>query len=150
MKKTFAAIAATAALTLSVAVPAIAGAQAPNPATPCASGGAQPVTTQFVDSAQIIGHRPFFHNGFGFINNGFVSNGFVNPFFNTAFVVSDVVTQTENAAGVQGLTQTTISNGFSTPVTNIGVPDYLMQAYGGNIEAIKRDLAAGYLKCRTR
>jgi hypothetical protein len=63
--------------------------------------------------------------------------------------VGDQVTVTQNVAGVQGLTQTVIDNGFSAPAVSLGVPDYLLQAYGGNIEAIKRDLAAGLLKCRT-
>src|SRR6266545_3772761 len=132
MKKTIAAIAVTAAFALSVAVPTIAAAQAPTAASACPSGGAQPITTQFVDNAQFINQTRFFGNQFGFANNGFFGNGFVNPFVNSGFVVADVITQTENAAGVQGLTQTTISNGFSTPVTSLGVPDYLLQAYGGN------------------
>ena len=148
MKKTIAAIAATAAFALSVAVPTIAGAQAPTAASPCPGGGAQPSTTQFVDSVRIFNQTPFFNNGFG--NSGFFGNGVINPFFNTGYAVSDVVTQTENVAGVQGLTQTVASNGFSTPTVSLGVPDYLLQAYGGNIEAVRRDLAAGYLKCRTR
>jgi hypothetical protein len=150
MKKTIAAIAATAAFALSAAIPTIAGAQAPTAASPCPSGGAQPVTTQFVDSVRLFNTTPFVQSGFGFVNGGFLNNGFINPFFNASFAVSDVVTQTENVAGVQGLTQTVASNGFGAASVSLGVPDYLFQAYGGNITAIQRDLAAGYLKCRTR
>jgi hypothetical protein len=71
------------------------------------------------------------------------------PFYSSALYVPNVVTQTYNVAGVQGLVQTVDSNGYNTPTVSLGVPDYLLQAYGGNITAIQRDLQAGFLKCRS-
>lgn len=145
MKMTrFTPVLAIAALALSHVASALPLAQpvgAQPAANPC-PGGPQPITTSYVNDLTLIGVSP-------------LVSPFVSPFLSplaqigTTVAVGDQVTVTQNAAGVQGLIQTVITNGFGTPTVSLGVPDYLLQAYGGNIEAIKRDLAAGLLKCRT-
>jgi hypothetical protein len=131
MIRTVAAIATGVVLTGAALLPSLAGAQ-PAPGAPCA-GGAVPFTTSFVDNVQLIGvnqpHVAFVHGG-------------------AVIGIAETVTQTENVAGVQGLTQTVIANGFGQPAVSLGVPDYLLEAYGGNITAIERDLKAGLLKNR--
>jgi hypothetical protein len=135
---------AAAALALSLAAPARTLAQpaVTQPADNPCPGGPQPITTSYVNDLTLFGTSPFV-------------SPFVSPFIaplaqiGTTIAVGDQVTVTQNVAGVQGLTQTVITNGFGSPTVSLGVPDYLLQAYGGNIEAIRRDLAAGLLKCRT-
>jgi hypothetical protein len=151
MTRTLAALTVVATLLFAIGLPHGAAAQQPyypyqpvqQPQAPaCPGGGAQPLTTSFVDSASLFGGTVVSPFGFG-------TFGFNTGFFNTGFVVATVVTTTQNYQGVQGLTQTVINDSFSTPTVSLGVPDYLFQAYGGNITAIQRDLAAGFLKCRT-
>jgi len=137
----FAALAALAALALSLAAPALTVAQpvyTQPAANPC-PGGPQPITTSYTDLTGFVGATPII-SPFGLIG--------------TSIPIGETVTTTQNVAGVQGLTQTVARGGvgiegFGSSTVSLGVPDYLLQAYGGNIEAIKRDLAAGYLKCRT-
>ena len=81
--------------------------------------------------------------------------GVVVPFHGVGTVIVDtpiitgtVITETRNVAGVEGLIQTTISGGLGRPIVNLSVPAYLLEAYGGNITAIQRDLEAGHLKDR--
>ncbi len=149
MTRNLAALTILGAFLLGAGLPRVVAAQQPGQplATACPGGGAQPVTSSFVEDATIFGAQPFFSP----FSTGFSPFGVVAPgFFNSGFAVASVITTTQNFQGVQGLTQTVISDGFSTPYATIGVPDYLLQAYGGNITAIQRDLAAGFLKCRTR
>ena len=135
-----AALTATAALALSLTAPALTFAQpvVTQPSDNPCPGGPQPITTSYVNDLTLIGASPFV-------------SPFVAPLaqVGTTIAVGDQVTTTQNVAGVQGLTQTVVTNSFASPTVSLGVPDYLLQAYGGNIEAIKRDLAAGLLRCRT-
>lgn len=91
-----------------------------------------------------------------FVGSGFVTPGFFDafsvgvgvPIVAGGFVALDRVTEIYNFNGVEGLVLTVFWDGFSRPVLSLGVPDYLLQAYGGNMSAIWQDLAAGHLKCR--
>jgi hypothetical protein len=164
MTRTLTGLAIVVALLLGVGLTSVANAQVPYyssqpyvPSQPyqpvaqpqataaCPSGGAQPITSSYVDEVRLYGGYPVIVP----FNTGLNPFGFGTGFYNPGYTVATVVTTTQNYQGVQGLTQTVISDNFSTPYATIGVPDYLFQAYGGNITAIQRDLAAGYLKCRT-
>ncbi len=126
------------ALTIGRGGPPVAGAQAPT-GSMC-PGGPQPITTSYTDLTGFVGTTPII-SPFGLIG--------------TSIPIGETVTTTLNVAGVQGLTQTVARGGvgiegFGSSTVSLGVPEYLLQAYGGNIEAIKRDLAAGLLRCRTQ
>jgi len=120
-----------------------AAAQAP-PASPCPDGP-QPIITSYVQGGVIL---PSFLTT-GFLTPGAFTTGFGVPFFDAGVLSLDRVTEIHNFNGVQGLVLTVFSGGFARPVFGLGVPDYLLRAYGGDLNAIRQDLAAGYLKCRS-
>jgi len=119
----------------------IPGAAAPTPPTNPCPDGPQPIITSYIESGALVVPS--------FLSTGFLTPGFGLPFFGSGILALDRVTEIHNFNGVQGLVLTVFSGGFARPVVGLGVPDYLLRAYGGDLNAIRQDLAAGYLKCRS-
>jgi hypothetical protein len=169
MKRTVVALATAAAVAVGLALPSIASAQTPygqvvtpygqvvpttttqpvgqTPVTNPCPGGPQPIITSYIDSGSIF--LPSFLST-GFLTPGVFTGGFGFPFGTSAVVVQlDRITEIRNFNGVEGLVLTVFSSGFSRPVLGLGVPSYILEAYGGNLNAIQQDLLAGYLRCRS-
>jgi hypothetical protein len=162
--------AAALALVLAFSLPHPVAAQ--QPSTGICQGGAQPITTILSEGGGFIGVHSLLTPLAPVIGTTIVDpatgypvgapptdptmpatvvtpGGIVTPTVVTSpWIFGSVLIVTQNFQGVQGLTVTTSVRSSGLPVSTLGVPSYLLEAYGGNITAIERDLAAGLLKDR--
>jgi hypothetical protein len=110
-----------------LAAPQSASAQAPSSSRPCAAGEKEQVTKQTFSSGVV----------------------FFDFFFRTVVVTqTTTVTTHTNYKNVTGLIYILTERADGTKTEAFSFPAYLQQAYGGNLEAIKQDLRAGYLHDR--